>query len=132
MQETIVSIENELDQLLNDFIRALAERLSPISSELDTSAYFEGDRSFIIRENKEKEETKFENHRSELKIHTSLILYGSVFGIAISFAPVARDLVTQKEQMLIRTLEDVTKKTGNIVQSEERQISLRARPKRVE
>lgn len=123
MLERYIDLERDIDAALTRFIMRVADEYAPIMNEIQTYQIFEGDKTVMIRENGDIEETKIHEAGTEQEIPNETILYGSLQKLADAFRPVGESMANDKERMMFKAMNEVTKKTGNVVDGKGRPFS---------
>lgn len=115
MQETIPELEEELENLVSKFVENATRARAPAMGSISRHRIFEGKQSVIIRPDGEENETKFHAFSADSEIPSKTLLYSSLNEILECFIPVAEAMAKDHEKMFFETMDEVTKKTGNIV-----------------
>lgn len=123
MLEAAPKLEQELDELLNDYVESAVSMFSPVISEIDRHRVFEGHRNLMLRDTGEVDETDIRKVSGEAELKVETILYGTIQEILETFLPAAESMASGQMQMLIETLNETTEKTGNKVEGHGQPLS---------
>lgn len=117
MQERYTDLEADLEKVVIDYITRIESVNSPFMSEIESHKVFEGEKSIMLRESGEEDETNIRTFSSASEIKHQTILYGPLSEIFEAFAPVGIDMMVSKEQLMLDVLQETTAKTGNVIEA---------------
>lgn len=123
MLETAPQLEQELDELLNNYVESAVSTFSPAMSQIDRHRVFEGHRNLMLRETGEVDETDIRQISGEAELKVETIMYGTIQEILETFLPAAESMASSQMQMLIDILKETTEKTGNKVEGNGQPLS---------
>lgn len=118
MQKRFPKLERELNEILAQYVTEIGDQFSPLIGKVPTHRLFEGQTSSIVREDGKQDETEIRSFSASLEIPTETILYGSLTELLEFFAPIGRQIVADKERLLIEAVHKATDATGNVVDGE--------------
>ncbi|MBX7045389.1 MAG: hypothetical protein K1X86_06055 [Ignavibacteria bacterium] len=105
--------EEAIDNFLYSFLQKRTSQYLglPISSSL----IFEGNKSCMIRTNEQPDETEFKPIKSTMEIKFNEISDSNINTIIEKYDKVAKEFAEQQLKITFDSVEEVTKKTGNVV-----------------
>lgn len=113
--EAIPQLEEELNALVIRFVDNAVKARAPAMAKSSRHRLFEGHKSTIVRPGGEEEDIELREFSAESVMPKTTILYASIAEILQCFIPIAESMATDHEKMFFDVMEQVTEKTGNIV-----------------
>lgn len=123
MQERYPELEADIADLMNSYVRSVAEVHSPMTGEIHSYVIHEGRRSILRREDGSEDETNMQTHSADCEISQITVLYGTHDQIFEAFTPIGLSMASQKEKMLFEAIREATDKTGNIIDAKGKPLS---------
>lgn len=124
MQKRFPVLERELEEVVTKYVIEVGDHYSPVMSQVRTHRLFEGNASSMLRETGEQEETEIRSFSATLEIPSRTILHGTVDELFDFFTPIGKQMVADKERLMLETVHVATEKTGNIVSAEGKPLTI--------